>query len=153
MFIIAGNGTWKGGCFKNKLNATPEFTCIKISTVNSFLRIQRTTRNCTGIISFGFTMNNKRVVSQPGMIVSGHNLETLVRRNCSRKSTDNKIEIENPRSLWEIVGGTTIWLPTTSLKTGLYGVMSNAIKDLSVFSLSPIGFEVEWHSSQFDKWY
>ena len=50
-------------------------------------------------------MNNRRVVSKPGMIVSVHNLETLVRRLCSRKSTDDKIEIENPRRLWEIVGG------------------------------------------------
>ena len=31
--------------------------------------------------------------------------------------------------------------------------MSKAIKDLSVSSSSPIGFEVEWHSSQSDKWY
>ena len=53
MFIIAGNRTWKGGCFKNKLNAAPAFICIKISTVNSFLRIQRTARNCTSIISYG----------------------------------------------------------------------------------------------------
>ena len=32
-------------------------------------------------------------------------------------------------------------------------MMSNAIKDLSVSSLSPIGFEMEWHNSRFDKWY
>jgi len=34
--------------------------------------------------------------------------------------------------------------------------MSNAIKNLSLSSLSPIGFEVEWHSSQsnkFDTWF
>ena len=31
--------------------------------------------------------------------------------------------------------------------------MLNAIKDLSVSSLSLIGFEVEWHSSRSDKWY
>ena len=49
--------------------------------------------------------------------------------------------------------GAIIWLPKTTLKTGLRGVISNAIKDLSVSSLSPIGFEVEWHSSQPDKWY
>jgi len=30
-------------------------------------------------------------------------------------------------------------------------VMSNAIKDLSVSFSSPIGFEVEWHSSRSDK--
>ena len=48
-------------------------------------------------------MNNRRVVSQPGMIVSGHNLEMLIRRLCSRKNTDDKIEIENARRLWEIV--------------------------------------------------
>ena len=29
--------------------------------------------------------------------------------------------------------------------------MSNAVKDLNVSSSSPIGFEVEWHNSQFDK--
>ena len=42
-----------------------------------------------------------------------------------------------------IVGRTTSWLPTTTLKTGLRGMMSNAIKDLSVSSSSPIDFEVE----------
>ena len=42
-----------------------------------------------------------------------------------------------------IVRGTTSWLPTTILKTGLRGVMSNAIKDLSVSSSSSIDFEVE----------
>ena len=52
-----------------------------------------------------------------------------------------------------IIGGTTIWLPITTLKTSLRGVMSNAIKDLSVLFLSPIGFEVEWHSSRSIKWY
>ena len=31
--------------------------------------------------------------------------------------------------------------------------MSKAIKDLSISSSSPIGFEVEWHSSRSDKWY
>ena len=31
--------------------------------------------------------------------------------------------------------------------------MLNAIKDLSVLSSSLIDFEVEWHSSQSDKWY
>ena len=30
-------------------------------------------------------------------------------------------------------------------------MMSNFIKDLSVSSSSLIGFEVEWHSSRFDK--
>ena len=50
-----------------------------------------------------------------------------------------------------IVRGTTIWLPTTTLKTGLCGVMSNAIKYLGVLSLSPVGLEVEWHSSRSDK--
>ena len=48
-----------------------------------------------------------------------------------------------------IVGETTIWLPTITLKIGPRGVMSNAIKDLSVFSSSLIGFKVEWHSSWF----
>ena len=43
--------------------------------------------------------------------------------------------------------GITIWLPTTTLKIGPRGVMSNAIKDLSLPSSSLIGFEVEWHSS------
>ena len=38
-----------------------------------------------------------------------------------------------------IVGRTTIWLPTTTLKI-----------DLSVSFSSPIDFEVEWHSSRFD---
>ena len=33
------------------------------------------------------------------------------------------------------------------------GVISNAIKDLSISFLSPIGFEVEWYSSWPDKWY
>ena len=45
-----------------------------------------------------------------------------------------------------IVGETIIWLFTTTLKTGMCGVMLNAIKDLSVFFSSPIGFEVKWHS-------
>ena len=49
--------------------------------------------------------------------------------------------------------GTTIWLHATTLKTGPHDVMSNAIKDLNVSFSSQIGFEVEWHSSQFDKWY
>jgi len=31
--------------------------------------------------------------------------------------------------------------------------MSKAIKDLSMSSSSPIGFEVDWHSLQSDKWY
>ena len=31
--------------------------------------------------------------------------------------------------------------------------MLNAIKDLSVSSLSPIGFKVKWHNSRSDKWY
>ena len=44
-----------------------------------------------------------------------------------------------------IVGGTTIWLPTTTLKISLPGVMSNTIKDLSVSFSSQIDFEVEWH--------
>ena len=35
-----------------------------------------------------------------------------------------------------IVGGTTTWLPTTTLKIGSHGVMLNAIKDLSVFSIT-----------------
>ena len=51
------------------------------------------------------------------------------------------------------VGGTKIWHPTTTLKIGLCGVMSNVIKDLSMSSSSPIGFEMEWHSSRFEKWY
>ena len=52
-------------------------------------------------------------------------------------------------SLWERdCWGTTIWLHTTTLKTGPCSVMLNAIKDLSVSSSSPIGFEVKWHSSQ-----
>ena len=49
-----------------------------------------------------------------------------------------------------IIGGTTISLPTTTLKIGPYGVMSKVIKNLSVFFSSPIGFDVEWHSSQSD---
>ena len=32
--------------------------------------------------------------------------------------------------------------------TGLCSVMSKPKKDLSMFSTFPIGFEVEWHSSQ-----
>lgn len=49
--------------------------------------------------------------------------------------------------------GTTIWLPTTTLKTSSRGVMLNVIKDLSVSSSSPISFEVKWRSSRSDKWY
>ena len=49
-----------------------------------------------------------------------------------------------------IVEGTTIWPPKTTLKIGLCDVMSKLIKDLSVSFSSPIGFELEWHSSQFD---
>ena len=44
-----------------------------------------------------------------------------------------------------LLGGTIIWLPTTTLKISLLGVMSNTIKDLSVSFSSQIGFEVEWH--------
>ena len=32
-------------------------------------------------------------------------------------------------------------------------MMPNAIKNFSVSSSSPIGFEIKWHSSWFDKWY
>ena len=42
-----------------------------------------------------------------------------------------------------ILGGTTSWLPPTTIKTGLRGVKSNAIKDLSVSFSSPIDFKVE----------
>ena len=49
--------------------------------------------------------------------------------------------------------GTTVWLPTTTLKIDPRGVMSKLIKDLSVTFSSPIGFEVEWHSSKSNKWY
>ena len=42
---------------------------------------------------------------------------------------------------------------TTTLKTGPWSMMSNAIKDLSVSSSSPVRFEVKWHSSWSDKWY
>lgn len=41
------------------------------------------------------------------------------------------------------VGETTIWLLTTTLKTGICDVMSNALKDLSVSFSSPINFEIE----------
>ena len=51
-----------------------------------------------------------------------------------------------------IVGGTTIWFPTTTLKIGFCGVLSNDIKDLSVSSSSTIGFEVEWHNSRSDNY-
>ena len=51
----------------------------------------------------------------------------------------------------KIVGVTTIWLFTTTLKTGSCGVMSNVIKDLSVSSLSPIDFEIKWYSSWSDR--
>ena len=54
-------------------------------------------------------------------------------------------------SLWGMdCWRTTIWLPTTTLKTGSHVVMSNTIKNFSVSSSSPIGFKVEWHSSRFD---
>ena len=62
----------------------------------------------------------------------------------SHESRPNKIRY---RQEWyyegEIVGKTTIWLPTTTLKTGLRGMMSNVIKNLNVSSSSPTGFEVE----------
>ena len=52
-------------------------------------------------------------------------------------------------SLWGMdCWRTTIWLPTTTLKTGSHVVMSNTIKNFSVSSSSPIGFKVEWHSSR-----
>ena len=35
-----------------------------------------------------------------------------------------------------IVGGTTIWLPTTTLKIGPCGMMSKTIKDLSIFLIT-----------------
>ena len=50
-----------------------------------------------------------------------------------------------------IVWRTTIWLSTTTLKTGPHGVILNVIKDLNVSSSSPIGFEVEWHRSWSDR--
>ena len=56
-------------------------------------------------------------------------------------------------SLMLFVRGTTIWLATTTLKTDSRGVMSNAIKDLSVSSSSPISFEMEWHNSWSDTLY
>ena len=49
------------------------------------------------------------------------------------------------------VGETTIWLSAITLKTSPCGVISKVIKDLSVSSSSPFGFEVEWHSSWFYK--
>ena len=59
-----------------------------------------------------------------------------------------------PIKIWSVsVKGTTIWLSITTLKTGSHGVMLKSIKDLSVFSSLPIGFKVEWHNSQSDKWY
>jgi len=53
---------------------------------------------------------------------------------------------------WGVLGNHNSTL-TTTLKLGPQGVMSNAIKDLSVSSSSPVRFEVKWHSSWFDKWY
>ena len=53
----------------------------------------------------------------------------------------------------QIVRGDHNLTPYNHSKKGPHGVMSNAIKDLSVFSSSPIGFKVEWHSSRLDKWY
>lgn len=50
-----------------------------------------------------------------------------------------------------LLGETTLRLSTTTLKTGPWGLMSNAIKYLSMFFSSPIGFEVEWHSSWSDR--
>ena len=58
-----------------------------------------------------------------------------------------------PSTNYDCVGGITIRLPTTTKKSGSQDVMSNAIKDLSVFSSSPIDFKVEWYSSRSDKWY
>ena len=66
-----------------------------------------------------------------------------------KKKTPNKFQ----KFLEVIFGGTTIWLLTATLKISLRGVMSNAINDLSVSSSSPIGFEMEWHSSRSNKWY
>ena len=48
-----------------------------------------------------------------------------------------------PSTNYDCVGGIIIWLSTTILKTGLRDVISNAIKNLSVFFSSTIGFEVE----------
>ena len=53
----------------------------------------------------------------------------------------------------EMAGGTTMWLPTPTLKTCSHGVMLKVIKDLIVSSSSPFAFNVEWHSSRFDKMY
>ena len=53
----------------------------------------------------------------------------------------------------QVCWGITIWLPTTTLKTGPQSVMLKAIKNLRVSSSSPISFEVKWHSSWSDKWY
>ena len=66
------------------------------------------------------------------------------------QSQDHGFELRECHCEEGIVGGITIWLPTTTLKTGPLGMMSKVIKDLSMSSSSPIGFEVEWHSSRSD---
>ena len=51
----------------------------------------------------------------------------------------------------ELYWETTIWFSTTTLKTSLHIVMSNAIKDLNVSFSLLIDFEVKWQSSLSDK--
>ena len=75
------------------------------------------------------------------------------RSNKWYQSQGHRLESRECHCEGRIVGETIIWLSTTTLKTGPRGVISNAIKDLNVPSSSPIGFEVEWHSSRSDKWY
>ena len=50
-----------------------------------------------------------------------------------------------------LLGG-TIHLFTTTLKIGPWGVISNAIKDLRVSFSLPIGFEMKYHNSRFEKY-
>ena len=59
------------------------------------------------------------------------------------QSQGHKFESQECHCEGGIAGGTTIWLPTTTLKTDPSGMMLKVIKNLSMSSSSSIGFEVK----------
>ena len=71
--------------------------------------------------------------------------------NKSYQGQGHEFELRECHCEGRIVRRTTIWLPATTLKSSPRGMMSNVIKYLNMSSSSPIGFEVQWHTSQSDR--
>ena len=69
----------------------------------------------------------------------------------SYQGQGHEFELRECHCEGRIVRRTTIWLPATTLKSSPRGMMSNVIKYLNMSSSSPIGFEVQWHTSQSDR--